>query len=111
KGAERLLEQIDALLIELSLVGYASQEMLFHEMCALIKGLGFRYYEDAGGWRSPIDGTMLQKDVFFFREHLFPYKRRKASLPNNRNGDLQASLKVNSPGGTGSVLQPASADF
>ena len=111
RGAERLLGQIDALLIELSMVGYASQEMLFHEMCALIKGLGFRYYEDAGGWRSPMDGTLLQKDVLFVRENLFPYNQRKLPFPRSRNGDSQTNLEDNSSTGASSALQPASADF
>jgi FkbM family methyltransferase len=106
-GAVQLLPQIDALLVELSLVGYASQEMLFHEMCTLIKGLGFRYYEDMGGWRSPMDGTLLQKDVLFVKEKLFPYYGRKA-LPSHRNGDSEVSSTRAAPAGTGSVLQPAS---
>ncbi len=78
-GAKRLLPQVDALLIELSLVRYAEQPLLFPEMCEMIRGLGFRYYEDAGGWRCPVDGTALQKDVLFVRENLFAYQGRRGA--------------------------------
>jgi hypothetical protein len=70
-GAIDLLAQVDALIIELSLVRYASQPMLFPEMCDLLDNLGFRYHEDVGGWRSPVDGRQLQKDVLFVKKHLF----------------------------------------
>lgn len=73
-GAKDLLPQVDALLVELSLVRYAPQALLFPEMCELIRKMGFRYYEDTGGWRCPVDGTMVQKDVLFVRENLFLYK-------------------------------------
>ena len=71
-GAVELLAQVDALIIELSLVRYASQPMLFPEMCDLLDELGFRYHEDVGGWRSPVDGRQLQKDVLFVKKQLFP---------------------------------------
>ena len=69
-GAKELLPQIDAILVELSLFRYASQARLFHEMCDLIRQLGFQYFEDVGGWRCPIRGIQLQKDVLFLRENL-----------------------------------------
>ena len=71
QGAKQLLPQVDALLVELSLFRYNDQALIFPEMYELIRSLGFRYYEDVGGWRSPVDGTTLQKDVLFVREHLF----------------------------------------
>lgn len=71
-GARNLLRQVDALVIELSLVRYASQPVLFPEMCEVLEDLGFRYCEDLGGWRSPVDGRQLQKDVLFVNKHLFP---------------------------------------
>ncbi len=70
-GAKQLLPQVDALLVELSLVRYNPQALIFPEMYELIQGLGFRYYEDVGGWRAPEDGTTLQKDVLFVRNGLF----------------------------------------
>jgi FkbM family methyltransferase len=72
-GARHLLAQIDVLIVELSLFRYSSQAMLFSEMCELIRDLGFHYYEDVGGWRSPVDGTTLQKDVVFVKEKWIPY--------------------------------------
>lgn len=76
-GAPQLLPQIDVLIVELSLFRYSQEARLFEEMCELIRGLGFRYYEDVGGWRSPVDGTLLQKDVVFVRGQQFAYR-----LPN-----------------------------
>jgi FkbM family methyltransferase len=70
-GARQMLKQVDALLLELSLFRYAPEAMLFPEMCELVRQLGFQYYEDIGGWRSPVDGTTLQKDVLFVRDALF----------------------------------------
>ena len=76
-GARQLLEQVDALLLELSLFQFAPQALLFPEMCELARSLGFHYYEDTGGWRSPLDGTTLQKDVLFVRDSLFVQGGRK----------------------------------
>jgi FkbM family methyltransferase len=70
-GAAQLLGQVDALLLELSLFRYAPEAMLFPDMLDLVRSLGFDYYEDTGGWRSPVDGTTLQKDVLFVRPSLF----------------------------------------
>jgi hypothetical protein len=76
-GARQLLDQVDAVLLELSLFRYAPGAMLFPEMCELVRSLGFHYYEDTGGWRSPVDGTTLQKDVLFVRDRLFVQGARK----------------------------------
>jgi FkbM family methyltransferase len=84
-GAEQLLKQVDVLLLELSLFRYAPEAKLFPEMCELVRSLGFNYFEDVGGWRSPVDGTTLQKDVLFVRDALFvqgthkPAKRTPAA--------------------------------
>ncbi len=83
-GAKDLLQQVDALLLELSLFRYAPEAMLFPEMCDLVRRLGFHYSEDIGGWRSPVDGTTLQKDVLFVREPYFVqggHKPGKRTLP------------------------------
>ena len=74
---------MDALSLDLSLFRYAPEALLFPEMCDLVRGLGFHYYEDMGGWRSPVDGTTLQKDVLFVRDSLFVQGSRK---PAERNG-------------------------
>ncbi len=83
-GATQLLEQVDALLLELSLFRYAPEAMLFPEMCDLVRKLGFHYCEDIGGWRSPVDGTTLQKDVLFVRDRYFvqgSHKPAKRNVP------------------------------
>lgn len=71
EGARGLLPQVDGILIELSLIELAPGAKLFLEMCEMFQRLGFRYYDDAGGWRCPIKGTLLQKDVLFLRQKLF----------------------------------------
>ncbi len=71
-GAARTLPQVDVILIELSLVRYAPEARTLREMLDLLHGLGFRLYDDTGGWRSPVDGTLLQKDLVFVRHGLFP---------------------------------------
>ena len=43
--------------------------------------LGFRYYDDAGTWRSPVDGTLLQKDAVFIRNDVV-YSRTKQLIPH-----------------------------
>ena len=107
KGGEQFLSQVDALLVELSLVGYADQAMLFPEMCDLIRRLGFRYYEDVGGWRSPCDGTLLQKDVLFVREQLFApnlsTSQANAVTENAGNSNAMEPVLAAKP----SDLQPA----
>ena len=71
QGAAALLPQVDVIVLELSLVRYAPEAKVFSEMVALMQQLGFRYYDDAGTWRSPVDGTLLQKDAVFIRNELF----------------------------------------
>jgi hypothetical protein len=39
-------------------------------MLNLLDELGFRYYDETGEWRSPSDGTLLQKEVAFIRSDL-----------------------------------------
>jgi hypothetical protein len=47
-------------------------------MLNLLAQLGFRYYDETGEWRSPIDGTLLQKEVVFIRQDLLvPETSRK----------------------------------
>lgn len=71
EGAKKLLEQIDIIVVELSLVRYDPQALIWMEMLELIQGLGFRYYDEIGGWRSPVDGTLLQQEAVFIRKDLF----------------------------------------
>lgn len=69
-GAQQFIKQVDVLILELSLFKDTPEAMLFPEMFELVRSLGFNYCEDLGGWRSPVDGTTLQKDVLFVRDSL-----------------------------------------
>jgi FkbM family methyltransferase len=71
EGAQKFLDQVDVIVAELSLVRYDSQAKVLSEMMQIIEQLGFRYYDDIGCWRSPVDGTLLQKDILFLRNELF----------------------------------------
>jgi FkbM family methyltransferase len=67
EGGHRLLKQVDALIIELTLPRLAPEAKTFDEMIELVKALGFFYCDDVGEWRSPDDGSLVQKDVLFVR--------------------------------------------
>lgn len=70
-GAKELLNQVDVISVELSLPRYDESAKTYLEMFNIIDQLGFRYYDDVGSWRSPVDGTLLQKDIVFVRKGLF----------------------------------------
>jgi FkbM family methyltransferase len=70
EGGKDFLSQIDAIAAELSLVRYDPGARVFLEMVQLLDQLGFRYYDETGKWRSPVDGTLLQKEVLFVRRNL-----------------------------------------
>lgn len=72
EGATQFLSKVDILVVELSLVQYDADARTLAEMVGMISDLGFRYYDDAGEWRSPVDGALLQKDIVFVREGLIP---------------------------------------
>ncbi|HKP27468.1 MAG TPA: FkbM family methyltransferase [Dongiaceae bacterium] len=66
-GRELLANQVDAVVIEMTLRREHPDALTFLEICEKMKGLGFDYDDDAGEWRSPIDGRLEQKDVIFVR--------------------------------------------
>jgi FkbM family methyltransferase len=79
-GARQLLERIDVVVAETSLVRYDAEALVLGEMLPLLEGLGFRYYDETGAWRSPVDGTLLQKEIVFVRHHLVvPETSRRVS--------------------------------
>ena len=78
EGAKVFLEQVDLVIAELSLIRYDPDALVYLEMLNLLDQLGFRYYDETGGWRSPIDGTLLQKELVFIRQDLLvPETSRK----------------------------------
>jgi len=73
-GASALMPQIDVLILEVSMVRFAKEALVFEEMLELAEKLGFYYYDELGCWRSPVDGTLLQKDILFLRKEM-PLRR------------------------------------
>jgi FkbM family methyltransferase len=71
-GGRRFIEQnVDAIAIELTLERVHPGIKTFSEMINLMTTLGFRYFDDVGGWRTPATGLLEQKDVLFVRQGLF----------------------------------------
>jgi FkbM family methyltransferase len=66
-GRELLQNQIDAVVIETTLRRENLDALTFLEICEKMSDLGFDYEDDAGEWRSPVDGRLEQKDVLFVR--------------------------------------------
>jgi FkbM family methyltransferase len=71
EGAKEFLSQIDAIILELSLVRFDHNAKIFAEMLVWLDELGFRYYDDIGEWRLPEYGTLMQKDGLFVRRDRF----------------------------------------
>ncbi len=78
EGAKEFIAQVDLVVAELSFIRYDQDALVFNEMLNLLEQLGFRYYDETGEWRSPVDGTLLQKEVVFIRQDLLvPETSRK----------------------------------
>jgi FkbM family methyltransferase len=73
EGGRKFLDQVDVVIVELTLMRLAKEAKTFLEMVEMFRDLGFRYYDDVGEWRSPQDGTLIQKDVVFVRNDLTPF--------------------------------------
>jgi len=80
-GTQLLTEQIDVLIVELTLERVHSQSKTFLEMLNVLDGLGFRYADDVGSWRSPDNGRLQQKDGLFLHKD-FEFGHRKHSGRN-----------------------------
>jgi FkbM family methyltransferase len=70
EGAARFLSQIDVVVIWVSLADGGAEAKSFSGMLVFMEDLGFRYFDDAGDWRSPVDGTLLRKEAVFLRNGL-----------------------------------------
>jgi FkbM family methyltransferase len=66
-GAKKLLDQIDFILVELSLERLAPGSKIFDEIVFYLRQIGFQYYDEAGGWRDPVTGQLVQQDAVFQR--------------------------------------------
>ncbi len=67
EGARESLPLVDVIVLELSLARFHPDAKTFTELVNVLDGLGYRYFDDAGTWRSPLDGLLIQKDVVFVR--------------------------------------------
>jgi FkbM family methyltransferase len=74
EGAKGLLPRIDVLIAELSLYRLAKGGKTLTEMVGWLEELGFSFFDEVGEWRCPQDGRLLQKDLLFVRQGLFPYR-------------------------------------
>ncbi|HEX8139711.1 MAG TPA: FkbM family methyltransferase [Pyrinomonadaceae bacterium] len=70
-GPRFICEQVDAIIMELTLLRPVEEAKTFLEMVWMMDRMGFRYYDDTGEWRRPTDGSLEQKDVLFVRHALF----------------------------------------
>ena len=71
KGASRFLTQVDAIIVEVSMLRFEKNAKTFLEILQLLDNLGFRYFDVAGSWRPYPYGVLLQEDVLFLRHGLF----------------------------------------
>ena len=70
KGATELIRQVDAAVLEMSMVRYYENCKVFLEMLQIMDELGFQYFDDVGEYRRP-DGILSHKDGLFVRKGHF----------------------------------------
>jgi FkbM family methyltransferase len=68
RGAERVLQQVEYLVTEVSFAELYAGQLLFDEIHALLARQGFRYAGDLDSMLSPQDGSILQADALFIRK-------------------------------------------
>ncbi len=71
QGGEKFMQQVDICFVELSLWRQVPQSCTLHEMIDRFSGLGFRVFDECGGWRNHTSGRLFQMDLVFMRESLF----------------------------------------
>ena len=67
QGAEKSLEQIDTVQMEMSLVPLYEGELLLHDMCMLMSEKGYSLVAIETGFSDPNSGQLLQVDGIFHR--------------------------------------------
>jgi FkbM family methyltransferase len=67
KGAEKSLARINTLQVEMSLVPLYDGELLFDEMCMLMRQKGYTLVAIENGFSDPASGQLLQIDGIFHR--------------------------------------------
>lgn len=77
EGAKAFIQQVNAVILELSVINEFPNSKTFLEMLNIFDALGFTYFDDGGHWRFGIGGFLMQKDVMFVRKELIDqYKIR-----------------------------------
>jgi FkbM family methyltransferase len=69
-GRQALAEQMDVVILELTLAPRPAGAKSLLEMMNYMDRLGFDYVDDAGEWRSTQGGALLEKDLVFARKGL-----------------------------------------
>jgi FkbM family methyltransferase len=70
EGAKEFLEQIDVIIVELTLGRLRPEAKTFLEMLNYLRSFGFEYFDVAGWWRQPETGQLIQQDAVFARRSL-----------------------------------------
>ena len=68
KGAAATLPQTRYIVMEVYNYRHTADTLLFHEMCALLDGLGFRCFNLVDPIQRPLDRSLWQMDLFFARQ-------------------------------------------
>lgn len=66
-GATELARSVDFLILELTLAPTHPKAKSLVEMLGIAHDMGFRPFDDVGGWRAPDTGFLEQKDFVFVR--------------------------------------------
>jgi len=67
-GASAILDQTEAIILEVSLFGFFVDGPQFSDVVAYMKGKGFVVYEIFDARNRPLDGALAQVDVMFVKE-------------------------------------------
>jgi FkbM family methyltransferase len=68
RGASKILQSIDAVLLEVAIIEINEGAPLLHDVTAFMKQLGFLAYEILEIHRRPLDLALNQVDILFLRE-------------------------------------------
>lgn len=71
EGGQALMKHVDVCFIELSLWKQVPDSCDLREMIDRFTQMGFRIYDECGGWRNHTTGRLFQMDLVFMREDLF----------------------------------------
>ena len=68
KGGEKALEQAEAVLMEVSLLGFIKDAPLLHDVVGFMRARGFFAYDVCSFIRRPLDNALCQTDIIFVKE-------------------------------------------